>query len=164
MVILTLKPSTKIVTSTFIEWPTKLTLTRPGAQCLFAWLLSLWGLSRRRCKSENNLKNVFSASFILQSDSVFTIYSQIRQSVFAPICSMYINSKKKITTTKKQQIIQSLKVGRHIFWTGEIAFLALMQLPWPCTGTPFFAALGTNWQMRGLRRAVPRVVLCRTRS
>ena len=33
---------------------------------------------------------------------------------------------------------QILKVGGHIFWSREIAFLALMQLPsWPCTGTRF---------------------------
>jgi hypothetical protein len=48
-----------------------------------------------------------------------------------------------LTTKRKSQKTanypkQILKVGGHIFWSREIAFLALMQLPpWPCTGTPF---------------------------
>ena len=90
--------------------------------------------------------------FTVKSDNQFLLQS----------AGFTLTTKRK--SQKKQQITESLKVGRHIFWSREIAFLALMQLPWPCTGTPFFAALGTNWQMRGLRRAVPRVVLSRTRS
>ena len=54
------------------------------------------------------LKQIFNPSFILQSDSVFTIYSRIRQSVFAPNCWIYINNKKEITK-KNSKLLKALK-------------------------------------------------------
>ena len=122
----------------------------------------------KRWKKGGFKKGGFSPTNLLQPVCcVPSIYSQIRQSVFAfcspALCCWTTNRK-----SQKQQII-FLKWADTFFWIREMAFLALMQIQWiqwtlmqlpcPCTGTPFFAALGTNWQMRGLRRAVLRRVV-----
>ena len=165
MVIPTLKPSMYKDCDIYFHWMTNQINFN---EAWSAMLIRLITFSLRTVKEEmekwkqpQKMFSVQASFFSLTVYLQFTVKSDNQFLLQSALCTL---TAKRKSQQKKQQIIQSLKVGRHIFWTGEIAFLALMQLPWPCTGTPFFAALGTNWQMRGLRRAVPRVVLCRTRS
>ena len=60
---------------------------------------------------------------------------------------MYINNKKKITQ-KKQQIIQSLKVGRHIFWRN--CFFGLDAAALALHGNPVFCRSGNKLTNAGI--------------
>ena len=114
--------STKIVTSTFIEWPTKLTLTRyVSAKCLFAWLLSLWEAAG--CRREGKSFSISSASdecsvyylqFTAESDNQFLLQS----------AGFTLTTKRK--SQKKQQIIQS----KSLKWE-DTFFGAEKLLFWP---------------------------------
>ena len=84
-----------------------------------------------------NSENV-SEVYILQMEYVSTVPLQIgakSDNQFLPHCFVGFTwtSNRK---TEKEQLIQSPREG-HILWLREIAFLALMQLRWPCTGTRF---------------------------
>ena len=94
--------------------------------CKRKMLIRLITFSLRSCRSCRGEGKSFSISSASDECSVvlFTIYGQIRQSVFAPICWIYIDNKKKIR--KKQQIIQS----KSLKWE-DTFFGAEKLLFWP---------------------------------